>query len=90
VLLPEEPDTIDHLLSSFARGSESLGQAGVLSLQGLDALGRDDALHSRRLETLQPRLGLKRATAKRCQLVAKMFDELLQLRKGGSFRSYAV
>ena len=90
MLLPEESDAIDHLLSSFACSSESLGEASVLPLEELDALRRDDSLHSRRLETLQPRFRLKRATSKGCQLVAKMFDELLQLRKGGSFRSYAV
>jgi hypothetical protein len=90
VLLSEEPDAIDHLLSTFAGGGEALRQAGVLTLEELHALGRHDAFHSGGLEGLQSRFRLQRATSKRSKLVAEVLDQLLELRERGSFRSYAV
>jgi superfamily II helicase len=90
VLLSEKPHAIDHLLSAFAGGGEALGQTGVLTLEELHALRGDDALDSRRLEGLESRLRLQRATSKRSELVAQVLDQLLELRERGSFRSYAV
>jgi len=86
VLLFEKPDAIDHLLGSGTRRIESARESRVLSLQELDALGRDNAFHARRLETFEPRLSLKRAPAKRGQLVAEMLHQLLELRESGFLR----
>jgi hypothetical protein len=86
VLLFEESDPIDHLLGSRPRRLEPTGQARVLSFQKLDALGRDHALHSRRLQSLEPSLGLQSPPTKRSQLVTEMFYQLLELRKSGFLR----
>jgi hypothetical protein len=90
VLLTQKPDAIDHLLRSGARSIETSGESGVLFLQELNALRRDNALYARGLEALDARLGLKRATSEGCELVTEMLDQHLQLRKCGYFRTYAV
>jgi hypothetical protein len=90
VLLPEEADAIDHLLSPLARRGKTLRQPGILALEELNTFWRDDAFHSGRLERLEPRFRLERAAAKGCQLVTEMLDELLQLRECRDFRPYAV
>jgi hypothetical protein len=90
VLLPKKPDAVDDLLSPRTRGVEAGGEAGVLALQELHALGRDHSLDSSGFEALEPRLGLKGATPERSQLVTEMLDQLLQLRKGSYLRPYAV
>jgi hypothetical protein len=86
VLLFEKSDAIDHLLRSGACRLESASQSGVLSFQKLNALGRNDTLHSCRLEALEPRLGLKRTSTKGSQLVTEMLHQLLELRKSGFLR----
>jgi hypothetical protein len=90
VLLPEEAYAIDHLLSPLASGGQALGQSGILALEKLHPLRRDDALHSGRFETLEPGFGLESAAAEGCQLVTEVFNQLLELRKCRSFRTYAV
>jgi hypothetical protein len=90
MLLSEEPDPIDHLLGPLARGGETFRETRVLALEKLHPFRRNDAFHSRRLESFEPRLRLERAAAERRQLVTEVLDQLLKLRKGGSFRSYAV
>jgi hypothetical protein len=90
MLLPEKPDAVDHLLSSGTRCIETSGETGILFLEELNALRGDNALHAGRLEALDPRLGLKRATTERCELVTEVLDQHLQLRKCGYFRTYAV
>jgi hypothetical protein len=90
VLLPEEPDPIDHLLCPIAGSGEALGQSRVLPLEELNALRRDDPFHSGRFEGLQARLSLEGTAAKGGQLVTEMLDQLLELSKSCDFRSYAV
>jgi hypothetical protein len=90
VLLSEEPDAVDHLLSSISRGGKTLGEAGILALEELNALGRDDTLHPGRLQSLEPGLGLQSTPAKRGQLVTQVLYEMLELVKRRGFRSYAV
>jgi hypothetical protein len=90
VLLSEKSDAVDHLLGSRAGSLETRGETGIFALEKLHSLRGNDTLHSGRLQALEPRLGLQRAPAKGSELVAKMLDELLQLTKRGSFRSYAV
>jgi hypothetical protein len=90
VLLSEETNAVDYLLGAGPCGFETAGESGVLALQKLDALGGHDSLHPRHLETLEARLGLQRPTSEGRQLVTEMLDQLLQLRKCGSFRTYAV
>jgi hypothetical protein len=90
VLLSKEPNAIDHLLRPLTRSCESLGQPRVLTLEKLHPLGRYHALYTGRLEGLESGFGLQCATAKRRQLVTKVLDQLLELRKSGSFRTYAV
>jgi hypothetical protein len=90
VLLPEKPDAIDDLLSPRTGRVEAGGEAGVLALQELNALGGDYSLDSSGFEAFQPRLGLQGPTPEGSQLVTKMLDQLLQLRKGGYLRPYAV
>jgi hypothetical protein len=90
VLLPQKPDAVYHLLRSGARRIETVGEACILLLEELNALGGHDSLHSSRLEALDPRLCLKRATTERCELVTEMLDQHLQLRKCGYLRTYAV
>jgi hypothetical protein len=62
VLLPQKPDAVNHLLSSGPRCIESSGETGILFLEKLNPLRRDNALHARGLEALDPRFGLKRTT----------------------------
>jgi hypothetical protein len=90
MLLTQEADAVDHLLGPRARGIESARESGVLLLQVLDALGGDYSLHSRRFEGLDAGLGLQRAAAERGELVTEVLHQLLQLREGGCFRTYAV
>jgi hypothetical protein len=56
----------------------------------LNAFRRHNAFASRRLETLQPGLGLQRATTECRKLVTEMLHKLLELRERGCFRTYAV
>jgi hypothetical protein len=90
VLLPEESDSIDHLLCPIARCGESLGESRVFPLEELNALGRDNPFHSGGFEGLQARLSLEGTAAKGGQLVTEMLDQLLELSKCCDFRSYAV
>jgi hypothetical protein len=90
VLLPEEANAIDHLLSSLARCGEALGKRRVLPLEELYAFRRGHSLDARRLKTLEPSFGLERPPAKGGELVTEVLDELLELCKGCSFRTYAV
>jgi hypothetical protein len=62
VLLPQKSDAINHLLRSGARCIETSCETGIFFFEELNALRRDNALHARRLEALDPRLSLKRAT----------------------------
>jgi hypothetical protein len=64
VLLLQESDSVDYLLSACTRGLEPTRESSVFTLQKLDALRRNDSLYSRRLQALETRLGLKRATTK--------------------------
>ena len=90
MLLAEKPNAVNHLLSALTRRRQSFREAGVLALQELDAFRRHDALDASRLQGLEARLGLERASTKGCQLVAEMLDELLELCERRSFRSCAV
>jgi len=90
VLLSEKADAVDHLLGSRPRRLEAGGEARVLALEELHAFWRGNALHSGHLETLETRFGLQRAPPKVGELVAKVFDQLLELGKRRSLRSYAV
>jgi hypothetical protein len=74
VLLTQKPDAVNHLLSSGARCIETSGETGILFLEELNALRRDNALHASGLETLDPRLSLKRTTTEGCQLVTEVLD----------------
>jgi hypothetical protein len=69
VLLPEESHAIDHLLRPRARRFEASIKTGILALKVLNALRRDNALASRRLETLETGLCLQRAPTERRKLV---------------------
>ena len=90
MLLSEEPDAIDHLLSSRTGSLESTVETGILFLEELDALGRHNALNSGDFQALESSFCLEGAAPKRSELVAQMLDQLLQLREGGPLRSYAV
>jgi hypothetical protein len=90
VLLAEEANPVDHLLSAIARRFEAGVETSVLALQELYPLGRDHAFDSRRLETLEACLRLQRPPSKGRQLVTEMLHQLIQLREGGDFRTCAV
>jgi hypothetical protein len=90
VLLSEETHPIDHLLGAGAGRLEARVETGVLALQELDALRRNNPLHSGGLQALETRFCLKRAASKRSELVAKMLYEQLELTKRRYFRPYAV
>ncbi|PYO47122.1 MAG: hypothetical protein DMD72_10825 [Gemmatimonadetes bacterium] len=63
MLLSEEADAIDHLLSTVTSGSEALGESGILALEKLHPLRGDYALYSGRFETLEPSFCLQSAAA---------------------------
>ena len=90
MLLPQEPHAVDHLLCTRARRFESLVEAGVLSLEMLYTLRRDNTLYTCLLEGFESRLRLQCATTERRQLIAEVLHQLLQLRKRGYFRTCAV
>jgi hypothetical protein len=90
VLLSEKANPVDHLLGAVASRLEAAAETGVLPLEELHALGRDDSFDSGRFESLETRLRLERAPAKGCQLVTEMLHQLLQLRERGYFKTYAV
>jgi hypothetical protein len=90
VLLPQKPNTVDHLLGTSTRCFETSGESGVLALEVLYALGRYYSLHSRRLEGLEPRLGLQRAASKRRELITEVMNQLLELRESRYLRPCVV
>src|SRR5688500_15597293 len=90
MLLSEKANAIDHLLCTCSCRVEPVSEAGVFPLQVLNTLGRDDSLHSRRLQTLQPRLSLQSAAPEGSELVTQVLHELLELREGGYLRPCAV
>jgi hypothetical protein len=90
VLLPEKSDAVDDLLGARTRCVETSGESGVFALEILNALRRDDSLHSRRLETLEPRLGLQCAASKGRELITEVMNQLLELGKGGYLRPCVV
>jgi hypothetical protein len=86
VLLSEEANPIDHLLGSGTRGLETIGESGVLLLEKLDALGRDDTLHACYFQAFEPSFCLKSPASERSELVAEMLHQLLELRESGALR----
>src|SRR6266436_1969740 len=90
MLLSEKANAIDHLLRARTRGIEPAREPRVFLLQELHALRGHNSFHSGRLEVLDARLRLERPTAERGELVTEMLHELLQLRKCGHIRPYAV
>jgi hypothetical protein len=90
VLLPEEANSVDHLLGTGASRFETAAETRVLPLEELHSLGRDGSFDSARFENLETRLRLERAPAKGCQLVTEMLYQLLQLRERGYFRTCVV
>lgn len=81
MLLPEESHPVENLLRARSCRLEALLQLRVLDFQPLDAFGVDPAPAGSRLERLYTTLGLERATTERCELVAKVTNELLKLRE---------
>jgi hypothetical protein len=90
MLLPEEAYPVDHLLGAGTSRLETRGESRVFPLEEVDSLRRHDSFHASRLESLEARLGLQCTPAKGGQLVTEMLHQLLQLRKRGGFRPYAV
>jgi hypothetical protein len=83
VLLPEKPDAIEHLPSARSGLFQTGFKIGVLAFQPINVLGADTFGARNALQRLHSRFGLLRPLTKRCQLVAEMADELLEVAKCG-------
>jgi hypothetical protein len=81
VLLSQEPNAIEHLASSAAGFFEAQLQIRVLPLEFVDSFRARACGPRRRLERFDSRLGVKRATAERRELVTKVTNQLVEIGK---------
>ncbi len=81
MLLPKESDALEHLTGPRAGFFQSYFEARILPLEFFDALGTGPRRARGSLQSLHPRLRMQRSAPKGRQLVAKMADELVEVRE---------
>jgi len=81
VLLSKEANAIEHLASFAASFFETQFQIGVLPLEFFDSFRARARCAWRRLERLDSSLSVKRAAAKRRELVTKVTNQLVEIGK---------